>query len=88
MISLYDFQDLLSTSFFDGDLNMAGLVMYSVVLMLCFALTRKTQQTLILAIPVTLVFSGLGVIPTDLMILLIIVVVLALAYTARNAWRI
>lgn len=63
------------------------MVMYILVLMVLFALTRKTQQTLIIAIPVTLVFSAIGVIPTDLMILLIVITVLALAFTARNVWR-
>ena len=87
MLSVFDFQELLSSSFFEGDMNLAGMVMYIVVLLILFALTRKTQQTLIISIPVTLVFSVIGVIPTDLMILLIIVTVLALAFTARNTWR-
>lgn len=87
MLSIFDVQDLISTSFFDGNLSIAGMVMYILVLMVLFALTRKTQQTLIIAIPVTLVFSAIGVIPTDLMILLIVITVLALAFTARNVWR-
>lgn len=87
MLSLFDIQDLVADSFFDGDLNLAGMVMYTLVLIVLFALTRKTQQTLIISIPVTLIFSAIGVIPTDLMVLLIIVTVLALAFTARNVWR-
>ena len=87
MLSVFDIQDLISTSFFDGDLNLAGMVMYTMVLIVCFALTRKTQQTLIISIPVTMIFTALGVIPTDLMVLLVIVTVLALAFTARNMWR-
>lgn len=61
--------------------------MYVVVLLVLFALTRKTQQTLIIALPTTFIFNVLGVLSTDMMILLIIVTVLALAFTARNAWR-
>lgn len=87
MLSLFDVQDLVADSFFNGDLNLAGMVMYTLVLIVLFALTRKTQQTLIISIPVTLIFSAIGVIPTDLMVLLIIVTVLALAFTARNVWR-
>lgn len=86
MLSLFDFQELVSTSFFDGDMNVAGMVIYILVLLVLFALTRKTQQTLILAIPTTLVFNVIGVLPTDMMILIIIVTVLALAFTARNMW--
>lgn len=87
MLSLFDVQDLISTSFFDGDMQIAGMCMYILVLIAVFALSRKTTQTMILAIPVTLVFSVLGVLSTDLMVLLIIMAVLGLAYTARNVWR-
>lgn len=87
MLSLYDLQDLIGTSFFEGDVSIAGMCMYVVVLLIVFALTRKTQQTLIISIPVTLIFSAIGVLPTDLVILLILVTVLALAFTARNVWR-
>lgn len=87
MIGIFDFQDLISTEFFGGDLQLGGLVMYAFVLMLLFGLTRKTQQTLILSIPVTLVFSTLGVLNTDLAVLLIIVTVLGLAFTVRNVWK-
>lgn len=61
--------------------------MYILVLVAIFALTRKTTQTLIIGLPVTLVFSFLGVLSTDLMILLIIVSVLGLAATAQKIWR-
>lgn len=87
MLSLYDVQDLVSTSFFDGDTQIAGMCMYILVLVAIFALSRKTTQTLIIAIPVTLVFSALGVLSIDLMVLLIIMTVLGLAFTARNVWR-
>lgn len=87
MLSLYDVQDLVSTSFFDGDTQIAGMCMYILVLVAIFALSRKTSQTLIIAIPVTLVFSALGVLSIDLMVLLIIMTVLGLAFTARNVWR-
>lgn len=87
MLSLFDLQDLIGTSFFDGDVSLAGMCMYVVVLLVLFALTRKTQQTLIIALPTTFIFNVLGVLSTDMMILLIIVTVLALAFTARNAWR-
>lgn len=87
MLSIFDLQELVSTSFFEGDLSLAGMAMYVLVLLVLFALTRKTQQTLIIALPATFIFNVLGVLSTDMMILLIIVTVLALAFTARNTWR-
>lgn len=87
MLSIFDLQDLVSTEFFDGDLQLAGMCMYVLVLVAIFALSRKTSQTLIISIPVTLIFSVLGVLSVDLMVLLIIMTVLGLAFTARNVWR-
>lgn len=86
MLSIFDLQELISTSFFDGDINIAGMCIYIIVLMVVFALTRKTQQTLILAIPVTFVFNIIGVLPVDMTVLIIVVTVLALAFTARKVW--
>lgn len=87
MLSLYDVQELVGTSFFDGDLQIAGLCMYAIVLMVLFALTRKTVHTLLIAIPATLVFAALGVLSTDLMVLLIVVTVLGLGISAKGIWR-
>lgn len=87
MLSIFDIQELVSTSFFDGDMQIAGIVMYILVLVAIFALSRKTTQTLIISLPVTLVFSIIGVLSTDVMILLIIVTVLGLAATAQKVWR-
>lgn len=87
MLSFTDIQELVSTGFFDGDMQIAGIVMYILVLVAIFALSRKTTQTLIISLPVTLVFSILGILSTDVMILLIIVTVLGLAATAQKVWR-
>ena len=85
MVSLSDFTDIVATAFFDGNLGIAGIVIYACVLMAIFALTRNTMQTLIVTIPVTLAFSFLGVLNTDLMILLLIVTVLALALNTSKS---
>ena len=87
MLSIYDLQDLISISFFGGNMNIAGMVMYVVVLMIVFALTRKPTQTLVLSIPVTLIFSAIGVLSVDMMVLVIIITVLALAFSATKIWR-
>ena len=87
MLSIFDFQDLLSTSFFDGNMNIAGMVMYAVVLIIAFAVTRKTTQTLIIAIPATLIFGGIGVLSVDLMVVMVLITVLALAFSSAKVWR-
>ena len=57
------------------------------VLLVLIVFSKKLSTALIVALPVTYVFSLLGVLSQDLMILLIIVTVLGLAYTTRDVWR-
>ena len=87
MISIQDIQDLIATGFLDGNLPIAGIAMYAVVLIAIFAVSRKTTNTLLISLPVTLVFSMLGILTADIMILMIIVTVLGLAFTTRDIWR-
>lgn len=84
MIDFQDFQGLIAEGFFNGDVVIAGLIMYTAVLGLIFGLFRNTRTVLIISMPVTLIFSTLGILSTDLMILLIVVAVLALASKARD----
>lgn len=88
MITLTDLQELIGNSFFDGNDVIGGIVIYTVVLAIVFVLSKKNTTTaLILSLPITLIFATLGVLSSDMMILLIIVTVLGLAYTTRNIWR-
>lgn len=87
MISMNDIQDLIASGFFDGSTEIAGMIMYAGALIVIFSLSRKLTQTLLISLPVTLIFSMLGVLSSDLMILLIIITVLGLAFTTRNVWR-
>ena len=87
MISISDITDLIAQGFFDGNMQIAGIVIYSFVLIAIFGISRNVFNTLLISMPVTLVFSMLGVLSTDIMILMIIVTVLGLAYVTRNSWR-
>jgi len=88
MISLNDLQDLIGNSFFDGNSSIGGIVIYIAVLALMLVLSKKNINTaLILSLPVTLVFTTLGILSSDVSILLIIVTVLGLAYKTREVWR-
>lgn len=87
MLDLNDFLDILATSFLDGNVAIAGILIYIAALIVIFALSRNVMNTLLISLPVTLVFSMLGILSTDVMLLMIIVTVLGLAYTARNSWR-
>lgn len=85
MMNIQDIQNIIATSFFGDDMVLAGLVMFVVVLMLIFAITKNIFQSLLIGMAVTMIFSYMGIITGDLMILLIIVCVLGLAMSAKKA---
>ena len=82
MLEFGDIQSIVAEAFFNGDQVVAGVLMFTVVLAVMFALTKNVFQTLVLAMPVTFIFSVLGILSSDMTILLIIVVVLGLALTS------
>ena len=86
MISLNEFTEILGESFFNGDTAIAGMVVFSGVMLLLFGIFGKKSLIVpfALMLPVTLVFTTLKVIPESLTILLVIVSVMGLAITARD----
>lgn len=87
MISIQQLQDIIADSFFGGNLTIAGILMYSAVLLLIFVLLKDKHTALIISIPLTFVFSILGVVDTNLMLLLLIVAIFGLALQSRKIWR-
>ena len=85
MITLQDIQNILGDQFFNGDLTLAGLGLFAITIILVFVLTKNVFQSLVVGLIATGIFSYMGIITSDMMILLIIVIVLGLAMTARNA---
>lgn len=87
MISIQTIQDIIADEFFGGNLAIAGIVMYSAVMLLVFVLLKDKQTAMIISIPVTFIFSILGIVDTNLMLLLLIVAVFGLALQSRKIWR-
>lgn len=85
MITLTDIQYMLGDTFFNGDLTLAGLGLFAVAIILVFVLTKNVFQSLVIGLIFTGIFSFMGIITTDMMILLIVIIVLGLAMTAKNA---
>lgn len=84
MLQLTDLQTLIADLLFGGNENIAGLIMFTVVIAIIFLLIRNMVASLLITLPMTMVASNLGIISGDMMILLIIITVLGLALTARN----
>lgn len=86
MITLSDLQILIAENFFGGAGDIAGIMIFIAVMALIFVTTGKKTAFVpfVLMIPVTYVFSLLGVIPDSITILLIIVAALGVALTSRS----
>lgn len=87
VISLSDFQQILGNTLFDGSAEIAGMVMFAAVMCIIFSVVKKTFVFLLIMIPATLVFYYLGIMNTELTMILIIITVLGLAMTAPKALR-
>lgn len=84
--NLNDLQTIIAQSFFNGSLELAGMALFAAVIAFVFiALGRKSLTVpLVVMLPVTLIFTTMGVLPETLTILVLIVVVLGLAVTAKE----
>lgn len=88
MLSLNEIQDLLADSFFSGSAEIAGLVMFSAVLLLLAAFTAKKNLLMffLITLPVILIFSTMGVLSQNMTVLMLLIAVIGLAMTARRVF--
>ena len=70
---------------FNGDTTIAGLMMFFFVMVVVFAMSKSVLHSLLLGLPLILVFSAMGVLGGDMTIILIIVIVLGVAVVGRNS---
>lgn len=85
MITIDQFQSILGDSIFGGDATAAGLVIFAVTLAVIFVVLKKNIfASLLIAIPVAFIYSMLGVLSTDMMVIMIIVCVLGLAMVGKK----
>lgn len=87
MISASDFQEVLANALFNGDVMIAGIVMYVGVLAVIFAIFYKTYHVaLIIMIPLTLVFRLMEILSQEATVLMIVIAVLVLAMGAKKTF--
>lgn len=75
---------MIADSLFAGNTEVVSMILFAVVMGLIFTFVRNAFMSLIVGIPVALVFRAMGVLSSDLMVLLIIISVLGLAAAARK----
>ena len=86
MLDLNGITELLANSFFAGNTDVAGMVIFTVCLAVVFIFVRKAFAALVISLPMAFIFSSLGIVSQELMILLIVVAVLGLAFVSRKIW--
>lgn len=85
MIDLNQFQSILADGLFSGNETVAGLIMFVVTLAVIFVILKKNVfASLVIAIPIAFVFSLLGLLGGDMLLLLIVVCVLGLATVGKK----
>lgn len=86
MITLYDLQGIIADSFFAGDVGIAGMVIFAVVMAVVFAIFGKDSimVSFALMLPITMIFTSLRILPESMAILLVIVAVAGLAMSVKD----
>lgn len=84
MLQFADLQVLVADTLFGGNTTIAGLLMFAFVIGVLFAIIKNVTAVLLITLPIILVFSTMGIIGGDMVILLIIISVLGLAMSARG----
>lgn len=84
MLQLSQIQTIVADTVFNGDVTIAGLTMFFMVMAIVFAISRNMFHSLLLGLPLILIFSALGILGGDMTIILIIIIVLGLGMSARR----
>lgn len=84
MLTLTTIQTILSDTFFNGNMVIAGMAMYIVVLVVMFAISRNLIAVMLISLPVTLIFASMNILSGDLLIVLILITVIGLGLSARG----
>lgn len=85
MITFSTIQEVLSETFFDNNMQIAGIMMYIIFLVIAFWVTKNLVAVMVISIPMTLIFASMNILSGDLLIVMIIVIVVGLAIAAGRS---
>lgn len=85
--TLKDIMTSLADSLFGGDVTIAGAVIYTAMIALLFAFFGRKNifVPFVILLPVTMISTLLGIVPTSLAILISLVSVIVVAAKGREA---
>ena len=85
--NISDIQRLLAETMFSGDISLAGLAIFSAIMIVMFAAFGRKNLLVPFAImiPLVVMFSTMGIVPSSMAIILTLISVLVIAAKAREA---
>lgn len=83
MIQFNDIFQIVADSFFNGSIEMAGVIVLVAILAAVMALSKKLITTLILAVPLIMIFAYSGFLPGEVGLVMLVIVALAIALQSR-----
>ena len=86
MIQFSDIFTILADSFFNGDTAFAGVVVMIAVLCCVMAFSKKLITTLILAVPIVMMFAYMQYIPQEIGLVMLLIISLAIAFESRGVF--
>jgi len=86
MISLDTIIEILGDTVLNGNTGVAGTVVLVSILAFIMAITKKLMPTMVLALPLIMVFATLGFLPPEIGIMMLIVVALIVGLEARGVF--
>lgn len=86
MIQLNDIFQILADSFLGGDVALAGVIVMLAVLCAVMAFSKKLITTLLLAVPIIMMFAYMQYIPQEIGLVMLLIVALAIAFESRGVF--
>ena len=83
MMGVEEFQHTIAKTLCQGNMTVAGLLMLAVVMLLILSISRRIYTSIILMLPVAIVFWLLDIIGTDMMVILVITALLGLVLYSK-----
>lgn len=86
MIGFDTIIEIFGDTFLGGNTGIAGTIILVGILAFVMAITKKLMPTMVLALPLIMVFATLGWLPAEVGIMMLIVVALLIGLEARGVF--
>ena len=86
MLTLDNLIEIFGDTLLGGNMGIAGAIILVGILAFVMAITKKALLTMVLALPLIMIFAVLGYLPSEIGIMMLIVVALGIGLEARGVF--